>query len=226
MAGCLGRPEAVITTVLTAPWIATRIRTTPMAMVSNTVQKEARLTPKGWLLQAGRLGTNRSRVTTLRQVVLILLGSDMSTTVELSIEGQVLTTVQMDSNVVLLFGANQEFRLRIMEEDFTISKGQPPLVTTIHFAAWARSPEGTTGISQLAALINHKVTTAGVDDNGVLTVGLEDGSTIVVRPKGTYEAWSFEGSGQILVCLGSGKISVFDPVSEDDKTVAELMGEK
>ncbi len=162
----------------------------------------------------------------LRQAVLILLWSDMSSTVELFIEGHALTTVQLDSNVVLLFGANQEFRLRIMEEDFTISKGQPPIVTTIHFAAWATPPEDTTGISQLVTLINRKVLSAEADEDGALTVGFEDGSAIIVKPKGTYEAWSFEGSGQILVCLGSGKISVFDPVSKDDKTAAELKGEK
>lgn len=139
----------------------------------------------------------------------------MSSTVELFIGGHALTTVQFDSNVVLLFGDNQEFRLRIMEEDFTISKGQPPVVTPIHFAAWATPPEGAMGISQLVKLLNRKVLSSEADEEGALSVAFEDGSIIVVRPKGTYESWSFEGAGQILVCVGSGKISVFDPVAKN-----------
>jgi hypothetical protein len=131
----------------------------------------------------------------------------MNSIPHLLVEGERLTSITLNTNVVLYFGAEQEFKLRIMEEDFELLLAGSAEITNVHFAAWATPPKDTVGITSLSTLINSKVTFAEISEVGVLRILFEGDSSLLVRPGGTYEAYTIVGAGEVIVCNGNGLIA-------------------
>ena len=61
----------------------------------------------------------------------------------LSIEGEKFTALTLDMNVVMSFGTEGEFQLRIMEEEFELKLADSHERTTVRFAAWAEVVPGS-----------------------------------------------------------------------------------
>lgn len=125
----------------------------------------------------------------------------------LSIEGEKLSAITLDSTVVLFFGQEREFELRILEEEFEIVLGGQIKEINVCYSAWSIPPQKVAGITCLSMLINKVITLAEISEVGVLRIILEDGSSINVKPGGTYEAYTLVGAGEMIVCNGNGIIA-------------------
>ena len=114
----------------------------------------------------------------------------------LSIEGEKFTALTLDMNVVMSFGTEGEFQLRIMEEEFELKLADSLERTTVRFAAWSTPPENVTGVTNLSTLINRTVTFAEISEIGELRITFYGGASLCVKPCGTYESYTLVGGGR------------------------------
>jgi len=121
--------------------------------------------------------------------------------------GETLQAVQFDVSVVLYFGVEREYRLRILEQEFELHTGAGDETVQIRYSAWEGSPVASNGLPELVSLINQPVRRSRSLD-GQLAVEFDLDYQIVVKPGGQYESWSIEGPVETIFCLGNGKISV------------------
>jgi Family of unknown function (DUF6188) len=135
-------------------------------------------------------------------------GGDWMTSIShLFIEGERLTALTLDSNVVIFFGIEREYKLRILEEKFEISLNDAEENLVVHFAAWSTPSDDVSGITELSSLINKVVVSAEISAVGMLSIIFEDHSTLRVKPGGIDEAYTLVGDGQILVCNANGTLA-------------------
>jgi hypothetical protein len=131
----------------------------------------------------------------------------MTSISHLFIEGERLTALTLDSNVVIFFGIEREYKLRILEEKFEISLNDAEENLVVHFAAWSTPSDDVSGITELSSLINKVVVSAEISAVGMLSIIFEDHSTLRVKPGGIDEAYTLVGDGQILVCNANGTLA-------------------
>ncbi|TNC28025.1 DUF6188 family protein [Amycolatopsis alkalitolerans] len=67
----------------------------------------------------------------------------------------------------------------------------------------------------MKGLLQQTVTTADVDNSGVLSLVFSNGATIRVEPDNDYEAWTVAGpDGFLIVSMPGGELAVWEPKTD------------
>lgn len=127
-------------------------------------------------------------------------------------EGLSLTSVTFDSNIVLSFGHDSEYRLRIFEDHIFFEDREPLVEVVVQYAAWAKPPEIVSGVNEVLSLVNRQLTDANMETSGKLTLNFDGGLSMRAVPEGEFESWTLEGPESTLICMGSGELIQFGTV--------------
>jgi hypothetical protein len=126
---------------------------------------------------------------------------------DLHLTGQALTSISgNEHHAALDFGTGEECRL-IIEGGFVVSSN----ATAIGHELVAIEPSFTDVPEILGSSLGLTVTKCEIDASGSLILELGDRLRVMIEPHPKYQAWTFTGFEQVIVCIPGGRVAIFGP---------------
>jgi hypothetical protein len=119
---------------------------------------------------------------------------------DLAIAGKKLLSEWVEYSAVLHFSDDYEARI------------ESPFILTMAGERYDISPDSDPQESflPLEQLLRQTVTSADVDESGVLSLAFGNGATIRVEPDDEYEAWTVAGpDGYLIVSMPGGELAIW-----------------
>jgi Family of unknown function (DUF6188) len=130
---------------------------------------------------------------------------------DLHLKGESLTSLRGSEHYVSLdFGSGDECRL-IIEGRFSVSPSASEFDDEDGLDSVAIEPSFADSTELLAPSLGLKVSRCEIDAKGFLTLELGKRLRIFVEPHPKYQAWTFTGFEQVIVCTPGGRVAIFGP---------------
>jgi hypothetical protein len=122
---------------------------------------------------------------------------------ELAVQGEVISAITFDSNIVIYAGPNREHEFRI-ENEIALENRVLGTSFPVRYDPYNATHPVRENLTEFCSIVATTVVHANAYKSGILELSLNDESVIVVRPKDMYEAWTYTFGSFILACPPGG----------------------
>jgi hypothetical protein len=123
--------------------------------------------------------------------------------VELAVVGETISAITLDSNIVIFVGEHRQHELRL-ENDIIVQDRYSDCSFIVRYDPYNRTKPVRENLTELAAIIDHRVEHARAYVSGVLELEISGRLTIKVEPMDRYDAWMYTYGNYILACPPGG----------------------